>query len=343
MAEPYTAGSTTTIFDDVFHTIAQNLPRLMIALINVSFGTCYPDNVEYRQTRNEHYHRSGKVITDFIMTIQNITYHMECQSNPDGTMVLRMMEYDFMIAFEQVAQDWSNVLRLPSSCVVYLRHTRTTPDEHRCTILGAEGQSMDYRCRVIKAQNFTLDEMFEKNLLMLLPFYIMRYEKQFPRMEGDAELRARFLAEVKNLSERLEGAIRPEEKALVYPDLLQLITDVAEYELKTYQETLKGVKEIMGGKILPLPSDSIREAWRQGVEQGMERGIEQGMERGIAQGMEQGIAQGIERERHVRTDMLNAIVRNLHNKGFSVNHIAEMTEQTVETVTSSLRVQGIAV
>ena len=330
MAESTKAGNTATIFDDVFHTIAQNLPQLMIALINLSFGTDYPADTEYQQIRNEHYHRSGKVITDFIMIIQGITYHMECQSNPDGTMVLRMMEYDFMIAFEQVAQTPSAVLRLPSSCVVYLRHTKNTPEEHRMTILGEDGQSMDYRCRVVKAQNFTLDEMFEKNLLMLLPFYIMRYEKQFPRMEADAELRARFLKEVAEMADRLESAVSPEEKAVVYPDLVQLITDIAEYELRQYQSTLEGVKDIMGGRILPLPSDPIRKARKEGLEEGIEKGIEKGLEKGR------------EEERRAHMDTMNTIFRNLYDRGDTVSMIAKVTGQTVEAVTNGLRNQGAA-
>ena len=301
---------STTIYDDVFHTIAQKLPQLMIALINLCFGTNYPEDVEYQHIRNEHYHRSGKLITDFLMIINGITYHFECQSKPDGTMVLRMMEYDFMIAFELAWLNDSDRLKLPSSCVVYLRHTKNTPDEHRMTIEGSDGQTMIYHCRVLKAQNYTLDEMFEKNLLMLLPYYIMRYEKQFPRIEEDDDLRTKFLSEIQTLSDRLREAVRPEEKAVIYPDLIQLINDIADYELQGYQKTLEGVKKIMGGRILPLPSDYIRKA---------------------------------EEEHRTYVNTMNTIYRNLYNKGNSIQEIAETTGQTIDTVTSGLRFQGFSV
>ena len=221
-----------------------------------------------------------------------------------------------MTAFELAWMNNSDVLRLPSSCVVYLRHTKNTPDEHMMRIEGTDGQSMMYCCRVLKVQNYTLEEMFEKRLLMLLPYYIMRYEKQFPRIEADENLRNKFLAEVKTLSDGLEAAVRPEEKAVVYSDLIQLIMDIADYELQQYENTLKGVKEIMGGRILPLPSDSLRDA----------------EQRGIARGIEQG-----------RTDTLNTIYRNLYNKGNSISDIAETTGQTIDTVTSGLRFQGFSV
>ena len=114
------------------------------------------------------------------------------------------------------------------------------------------------------------------------------------------------------LSDRLEAAVSPDDKTGVYQDLIQLITDIAKYELREYQNTLEGVKKIMEARILPLPSDSLRAAERRGIELG-------------------------------RKDTLNTIYRNLYNKGTSIPDIAETTGQTVDTVTSGLRFQGFAV
>lgn len=316
-----------TIFDSVFHTIVQNLPQLLIALINLTFGKDYPTDIEILQLRNEHHHKSGVVTTDCFLLIGEATYHIECQTNPDGTMALRMVEYDFVIAFEEAWQNQSDVIKMPSSCVVCLRHTKNTPDVYRVTILGQDEQRMEYRCPVIKVQNYTLEELFEKNLLMLLPYYIMRYEGKFHDMEDNADLRNQFLAEVTALSDRLEAAVSPDDKTGVYQDLIQLITDIAKYELREYQKTLEGVKKIMEARILPLPSDSLRAAERRGIEQGIQQGIQL----------------GIEKERHTYMDTLNNIFRNLYNKGNSIADIAETTGQAVDTVTSGLRVQGIAV
>lgn len=35
-----------------------------------------------------------------------------------------------------------------------------------------------YRVPTVKMADYTAESIFEKNLLMLLPFYIMRYEKR---------------------------------------------------------------------------------------------------------------------------------------------------------------------
>ena len=69
-----------TIFDDVFRTMVQKMPKLLIPLINEVFCTDYSENESFRQIRNEHEEEFGKIITDSIILIRDKTYHIECQS-----------------------------------------------------------------------------------------------------------------------------------------------------------------------------------------------------------------------------------------------------------------------
>ena len=87
-----------TIFDDVFRTMMQKMPTLVIPLINEAFGTSYSENVSFQQLRNEHEEEFGKIISDSIIKIESKTYHIECQSVDDTTIAIRMLEYDFSIA-----------------------------------------------------------------------------------------------------------------------------------------------------------------------------------------------------------------------------------------------------
>ena len=58
-----------TIFDDVFRTMVEKIPRLVIPLINEVFHTSYPEDVEITQLRNEHQQADGEVITDSCLLI----------------------------------------------------------------------------------------------------------------------------------------------------------------------------------------------------------------------------------------------------------------------------------
>ena len=155
-----------TEFDNVFRTIAQKMPRLFIALINEVFDTDYPDDVEFKQLRNEFMEENGKIITDSIFTIEGRTFHIECQSTPDGTMAIRMIEYDFAIALDRARLSGPPYkVELPESCVLYLRHNSNTPDELDVEV-SFNGNSIPYTTRIIKAQNYTKDDIFQKKLLL---------------------------------------------------------------------------------------------------------------------------------------------------------------------------------
>ena len=73
-----------TVFDDVFRTIAQKMPFLLIPLINEVFGTAYAEDQKFLQLRNEHYEKFGKIVTDSIIQIEGHLYHIECQSKKTG-------------------------------------------------------------------------------------------------------------------------------------------------------------------------------------------------------------------------------------------------------------------
>ena len=87
----------STIFDDVFRTIAQKMPQLLIPLINEVLHTSYSEEDHFEQLRNEHYEKFGTVVTDSIIRIGNHIYHLECQSSKDKTMVIRIFEYDIQL------------------------------------------------------------------------------------------------------------------------------------------------------------------------------------------------------------------------------------------------------
>ena len=168
----------STIFDDVFRTIAQKMPQLLIPLINEVFHTSYSEEEHFEQLRNEHYEKYGTVITDSIIRIGNHIYHLECQSSKDKTMVIRMFEYDISIAIEHASYENDEIweIEFPQSCVLYIRNHRDLPDYHEAVVKFADGQKVRYRVPILQAKKYTVDRIFEKRLLILLPYHILRYE-----------------------------------------------------------------------------------------------------------------------------------------------------------------------
>ena len=71
-----------------------------------------------------------------------------------------------------------------------------------------------YRIPAVKMDDYTKDAIFEKNLLMLLPFYIMRYEKQADEFDTIPERLHILLAEYEEIRVRLEKELEGETTGL---------------------------------------------------------------------------------------------------------------------------------
>ena len=257
-----------TIFDDVFRTMIEKMPYLAVPLINEVFHTSYPQDVPIIQLRNEHRQENGEIITDSCLKIGDKLYHIECQSTDDTTMAIRMIEYDFSIAVENAHKQGRRYrMDFPRSCVLYLRSGNNTPDFLGVEMALADGNIVLYQISTIKLEIYTKDSIFEKNLLMLLPFYIMRYEKNIHE-----EIRT-------NLVKELSGA----DKAALYMDLNKLIIKIADYICQSEEVVRKGIGDVMGGKVLELESERLR---AEGEKIGEIKGEIRGEIRGEAKGEE---------------------------------------------------------
>lgn len=132
-------------------------------------------------------------------------------------------------------------------------------------ILMPDGRIVEYRVPVIWAEEYTRNEIFQKNPLFLLPFYVIRYEKQ-----------EKLLEEYRGIEKCLEESLLNQGREEIYRDLIDLIIRIADYIFRKTETIRKGVGEIMGGRVLELPSERLIQ---KGIEQGIEQGIELGEEK----------------------------------------------------------------
>ena len=250
----------STVFDDVFRTIAQKMPQLLIPLINEVFHTNYSEDTDFEQLRNEHYEKYGKIITDSIIRIGPHLYHIECQSERDADMVIRMFEYDISIALEhtsKIEDTWE--IEFPQSCVLYVRNHRHLPKYHTAIVKFADGQQVTYQVPIIHAQNYTVNALFEKQLLILLPYHILRYE-HFLKSNKTNEKKVQLLLEdYQEINQQLTKTAEQEKKSELYRDMICLIQQIADYIIPKGNKIRKGIGEIMGGNIITLPLDYIEE------------------------------------------------------------------------------------
>ncbi len=135
--------------------------------------------------------------------IGSVRYHLECQSTIDGIIMYRLFEYDSQIALQNSELHGNKlIVQFPNTSVLYLRHNKYTTNEMLVKI-RARGGFCIYSVPVMKVQNYSIEEIFEKNLLFLIPFYLFSYEQYFPEYETDEKK----LAYVKKVLEHLARSI----------------------------------------------------------------------------------------------------------------------------------------
>lgn len=300
--------ANNTIFDDVFRTMLEKMPELVIPLINEVFRTDYPVDIPIKQMRNEHHTKSGEIITDSRLLIADKMYHIECQSTSDSEMVIRMIEYDFAISLENVEKENGRYrIYFPHSCVLYLRGNRKN-NVLGLDIVMPDGRILEYNVPALYVEQYTKDIIFQKKLLFLLPYYVIRYEKNKMTLKDDVKLRE-LLEEYKEIEKYLEKELLDEGKEVEYRYFIELISQIADYIFTDVEKAKKGIGKIMGGKVLELETDRII---REGLEKGMQQGMQQGMQRGMQQG--------------IRETRIKIVTRMLKAKKYTLEEISSNTE-----------------
>ncbi|MBQ3543997.1 MAG: hypothetical protein IJA34_03245, partial [Lachnospiraceae bacterium] len=206
-----------------------------------------------------------KRITDssFSITseVQKKFYHLECQSTVNGSMVVRMFEYDSQIALKH-REEVGNVLNLkfPESAVLYLRHNKNTPDSLKVNI-ETPGGNVSYDIKTLKVKEYSLDEIFEKKLLFLIPFYIFTYEAELENINDSDEKIWKLICEYDDIVKRLEDLNSVGEIDTYEIISIKYITKkVVESLASKCEDVKKGVESVMGGKVLDYEAKRIRDA-----------------------------------------------------------------------------------
>lgn len=263
------ASKRNTIFDDTFRTLIEKMPTLVIPFVNEVFGSKHPENAQVIRLDSTNFCTNNKIISDARLRIENKIYHIECQSKGHKEMVIRMFEYDVACALDQLRliEDVQE-LKFPQSCVLYLRNTG--PEKLKLRINFGNGTSILYTVPCVYEQNFSKEEIFRKNLLLLLPFYALRFEDKLKHNELFTE---DFYNEILYISDALNGLSKANKETGMYEDLANLFLKISDYVFRNKKDIQKKVGGIMKGQVLELYSEKMK---REGFERGRAEGKAEG-------------------------------------------------------------------
>ena len=261
-----------TPYDDVFRTLINDCPELVLPVINEMFGENYRGDERIVFGQNEHFlnQQEGpgeKRITDSSFVVKgerDKKYHLECQSTGDSSMLLRLFEYDTQIALDPKELD-GNVLTVtfPHTGVLYLRSNRKLSDKMTIRMITPGGE-LSYDIAVMKMQSYTLDVIFERKLYFLIPFYAFVLERQMKAAGEDKEKLSEIINEYAIIENNLNSLLESGDLTSFSQKAIKEMVNVIVASLARHNELIvEGVKSVMGGKILNYEAKDILNRGRQ--------------------------------------------------------------------------------
>ena len=255
------------IYDGAFRTILNDCRQMIIPVINEIFGEDYTGSEKIEFHPNEHFIDQQDAANQERITDTNFTifgkiekkYHLECESSlPDGRMTIRLFEYDAQIALDEVeVTNETLTVTFPNTAVLYLRTYKKTLDTMRY-VIKTPGGTVEYDVPIMKIQEYTLEDIFSKGLLLLIPFYIFSHEMDFQVYNSNEQKLAELKAEYQDILERLD---KLEQKGIIGAfdkrTIIELSGDVIREIAQKYENVQKGIGGMMSGALLETEARTI--------------------------------------------------------------------------------------
>ena len=149
-------------------------------------------------------------------------------------------------------------------------------------------------------RDYTVDDLLEKDLYFLFPYFFFTYDQSLEMIEKDEGLRKRFEEDLRKIIKKLNddqmsGKLNSAACSMVY----SLTRELLKRNTNKYSKMKAEVKSIMGGE----PIEAVKL-----YQKGLNEGRAEGEAEGIAKGMAKGIAEGrSESKKEFRNRMLEAL------------------------------------
>ena len=268
---PFEESDTISqIFDKLLKRILSLSKGAVIDLVNGMFDEDFPPDSEttFNSTENVN-SRLRRTVADIIITLRSKDkcrrFHMEAQISNDNTIVLRVFEYGFHDALRHQEVDGNKItLPFPEPLIIFLEHTRNTPDEVILELDFGKHGKFEYPVATMKFLDYSVAELCDRRMVILLPLYLLRLRREIESAKAKKTVREKA-KDLQSLISDILKAIADNEKIgnITNKDtveLLHMMSHLYEYlygSIKEFDE--EEVSAVLAGA-LELPCDARFEA-----------------------------------------------------------------------------------
>lgn len=253
------------LWNKIAKTQSLKMTRQFIPVINEIFGTHYPMDTPIRVLPSRYpvpKSRSAKkypyIEPDLNLLInEREHYHFEVQMSNDKMIGIRITEYGFhhgLMHSTELVRPGIGTIRFPQSAVLYLGEYAAYPTELETTLILPDRTRLRHTARGVRVQDYSLEEIHRKHLLVFLPFSLIRLRPKLKYITKE-ELTIFINSIIFILNKELQDAFISETE---YEDYMQMVYDAANQILVHRPALFKEVEPMMSS-VMKLPSDYKRE------------------------------------------------------------------------------------
>ncbi|MEE1256158.1 MAG: hypothetical protein UHN47_06570 [Lachnospiraceae bacterium] len=184
-------NSRSHIYDKMFKKVLTLSSKAVINFINGLFETEYSTDAKVTYNWTEfHDDNLKKILADTIVTIDGChSYHIEAQRYQDETIVFRVFEYGYRHAERyKEFNDKKSYLHFPEPKIIYLYAEGDIPETYTLVLdFGTQG-SFEYQVSTIQLESISVDELNQKKMIILIPFYLLSLHKIIKRKRSKETL-----------------------------------------------------------------------------------------------------------------------------------------------------------
>ena len=136
---------------------------------------------------------------------------------------------------------------------------------------------------ILKLKDYKCDDILDKELYFLIPFYLFNFESEFDKIEaGNQEFIDSFNIRYREIYEKLRKRYEAGRiSARTYSKIIEMSKKVIMALTGNKRVVREEAEKIMGGQVLETETETV---YREGVKEGHEEGIREGLEKGLEQG-----------------------------------------------------------
>jgi len=205
---------TQHIFDlTIKYLLQKTSPANTVSLVNTLFDRRYALDSKVDFATTEDVAKHGNTLdlfrADILLSVAGDGFAIEFQVGHDEIIGLRVFEYGFGHAHRTKRVSGNGELieiELPDACVVYFENTKTTPGQIIFRLTSKDGGYFDYKVRIFKMEEQSLESLEQQRLLVLLPFCLMWLRKELKQGKATAaerlataEKERRMLCEIEDV------------------------------------------------------------------------------------------------------------------------------------------------